>query len=57
MLHLMNPIKHTISYYTKFRRVNYNQSLGSCIHADNIMDLIVHNTVWFETGSLNIHEV
>lgn len=48
---------HSTIYCTQFRRGDWHQRLGSGVHADAIMDRIVHNAVWFETGSLNMREV
>ena len=33
-----------------------HQRLGSGVHADAIMDRIVHNTFWIETGEVNMRE-
>lgn len=48
---------HSTIYCTQFRRGDWHQRLGGGVHADAIMDRIVHNAVWFETGKLNMREV
>ena len=37
------------------KRLGINDS-GSGVHADAIMDRIVHNTIWVETGTHNMRE-
>ncbi|PMB83738.1 ATP-binding protein [Dolosicoccus paucivorans] len=43
-------------YCTQFRKSDWYQSLGGDVHADAIMDRIVHNAVWYDTGQLNMRE-
>lgn len=43
-------------YCTQFRKVDWHKRLGGGVHADAIMDRIVHNAVWFESGKLNMRE-
>ncbi|WP_160141101.1 MULTISPECIES: hypothetical protein [Cryobacterium] len=37
-------------------RLRTTQPRGSSVHADAIMDRIVHNTIWVETGGHNMRE-
>ena len=43
-------------FCTQYRKENWHARLGGEIHADAIMDRIVHNAVWVETGSMNMRE-
>ena len=43
-------------YCTQFRKSDWHQRLGDGVHADAIMDRIVHNAVWYDTGQLNMCE-
>ena len=43
-------------FCTQYRQENWHARLGGGVHADAIMDRIVHNAVWVETGSLNMRE-
>lgn len=43
-------------FCTQYARKDWHQRLGSGVHADAIMDRIVHNTIWVETGSYNMRE-
>lgn len=43
-------------YCTQFRKEDWHHRLGGGIHADAIMDRIVHRAVWFETGEMNMRE-
>ena len=43
-------------YCTQFRKSDWHQRLGGGVHADAIMDRIVHNAVWYDTGQLNMCE-
>jgi DNA replication protein DnaC len=43
-------------YCTQFRRSDWHKRLGGGVHADAIMDRIVHNAVWYDTGQLNMRE-
>lgn len=43
-------------YCTQFRQSDWHKRLGGGVHADAIMDRIVHNAVWFDTGQLNMRE-
>jgi DNA replication protein DnaC len=43
-------------FCTQYRREDWHKRLGGLIHADAIMDRIVHNAVWVETGSMNMRE-
>ena len=43
-------------YCTQFRKSDWHKRLGGGVHADAIMDRIVHNAVWYDTGQLNMRE-
>lgn len=43
-------------FCTQYAKKDWHQRLGSGVHADAIMDRIVHNTIWVETGSYNMRE-
>lgn len=43
-------------YCTQFMKKDWHQRLEGGVHADAIMDRIVHNAVWFNTGDKNIRE-
>ncbi len=43
-------------FCTQYARKDWHQRLGGGVHADAIMDRIVHNTIWIETGSTNMRE-
>ncbi|MBW8381788.1 MAG: ATP-binding protein [Youngiibacter sp.] len=43
-------------FCTQFRNDEWHKRLGGGVHADAIMDRIVHNSVYIETGSLNMRE-
>ncbi|KAB1640408.1 ATP-binding protein [Gulosibacter chungangensis] len=43
-------------FCTQYAQKDWHQRLGSGVHADAIMDRIVHNTIWVETGSYNMRE-
>lgn len=43
-------------FCTQYAKKDWHQRLGSDVHADAIMDRIVHNTLWVETGSTNMRE-
>src|SRR5699024_8333135 len=43
-------------FCTQYAKKDWHQRLGSRVHADAIMDRIVHNTICVETGSYNMRE-
>jgi len=43
-------------FCTQYRREDWHARLGGGVHADAIMDRIVHNAVWIETGNMNMRE-
>ena len=43
-------------FCTQYAKKDWHQRLGSGVHADAIMDRIVHNTIWVETGNYNMRE-
>ena len=51
--------RHDLSstiFCTQYRQEDWHTRLGGGVHADAIMDRIVHNAVWVETGSMNMRE-
>lgn len=43
-------------FCTQYKKEDWHQRLGSRVHADAIMDRIVHNTIWITTGEVNMRE-
>jgi len=43
-------------FCTQYAKKDWHQRLGGGVHADAIMDRIVHNTIWIETGRTNMRE-
>ena len=43
-------------FCTQFRKEDWHARLGGGVHADAIMDRIVHNAVWIEAGNINMRE-
>ncbi|GEP28780.1 MULTISPECIES: hypothetical protein [Cryobacterium] len=43
-------------FCTRYTQKDWHQRLGFGVHADAIMDHIVHNTIWVETGGHNMRE-
>jgi DNA replication protein DnaC len=43
-------------FCTQYRKADWHTRLGGGAHADAILDRIVHNTVWVETGTMNMRE-
>ena len=43
-------------FCTQYPKKDWHQRLGGGVHADAIMDRIVHNAVWVETGTVNMRE-
>lgn len=43
-------------FCTQFRRKDWHARLGGGVHADAIMDRIVHNAVWVEMGETNMRQ-
>jgi DNA replication protein DnaC len=43
-------------FCTQYRREDWHSRLGGGVHADAIMDRIVHNAVWLESGTMNMRE-
>ena len=43
-------------FCTQYRREDWHARLGGGVHADAIMDRIVHNAAWLETGTMNMRE-
>ena len=43
-------------FCTQYREADWLKRLGSNVHAEAIMDRIVHNAIWIETGKVNMRE-
>nr|WP_279324749.1 hypothetical protein [Bifidobacterium felsineum] len=43
-------------FATQYPQKDWHQRLGGGTHADAIMDRIVHNTTWIETGDWDMRE-
>ena len=43
-------------FCTQYAKRDRHQRLGSGVHADAIMHRIVHNTIWINTGGMNMRE-
>ncbi|MET4095466.1 DNA replication protein DnaC [Arthrobacter sp. UYCu712] len=43
-------------FCTQYSQKDWHQRLGSGVHTDAIMDRIIHNTIWVETGNYNMRE-
>jgi DNA replication protein DnaC len=43
-------------FCTQYRKADWHARLGGGAHADAILDRIVHNTIWVETGTMNMRE-
>ncbi|RFA11695.1 ATP-binding protein [Subtercola boreus] len=43
-------------FCTQYQQKDWHQRLGSGVHADAIMDRIIHNTITVETGTYNMRE-
>lgn len=43
-------------FCTQYRKEDWHARLGGGVHADAIMDRIVHNAIWIETGRMNMRE-
>ncbi|WP_405216917.1 ATP-binding protein [Agrococcus sp. Ld7] len=41
---------------TQYLQKDWHQRLGAGVHADAIMDRIVHNTLWVDTGTYNMRQ-
>ncbi|WP_344310507.1 ATP-binding protein [Brevibacterium samyangense] len=44
-------------FCTQYAKKDWHHRLGGGVHADAIMDRIVHNAVWVDTGTHNMREV
>ena len=44
------------AFCTQYPRKDWHQRLDSGVHADAVMDRIVHNTLWIDTGTHNMRE-
>lgn len=58
LLELLERRYDTVStvFCTQYARKDWHQRLGGDVHADAIMDRIVHRAVWVETGTANMRE-
>lgn len=43
-------------FCTQYPKKDWHTRLGGGVHADAIMDRIIHNTTWVDTGSYNMRE-
>lgn len=43
-------------FCTRYKKEDWNSRLGGGVHADAILDRIVHNAIFVETGSMNMCE-
>ncbi|MDR2088534.1 MAG: ATP-binding protein [Clostridiales Family XIII bacterium] len=43
-------------YCTQYRKDEWHKRLGGGVHADAIMDRIVHNAIWVDAGGMNMRE-
>lgn len=43
-------------FCTQYKQIDWHSRLGGGVHADAIMDRIIHNAIWVETGTLNMRE-
>lgn len=43
-------------FCTQYKQADWHTRLGGAAHADAIMDRIIHNTIWVETGTYNMRE-
>ena len=43
-------------FCTQYQQKDWHLRLGSGVHADAIMDRIIHNAIWVETGNYNMRE-
>lgn len=57
-LELLERRYDTVStvFCTQYAKKDWHQRLGSGVHADTIMDRIVHNTIWVDTSNHNMRE-
>ena len=43
-------------FCTQYKKEDWHSRLGGGVHADAIMDRIVHNVAWIYAGNLNMRE-
>jgi len=43
-------------FCTQYQQVDWHDRLGGDVHADAIMDRIVHNNVWVDAGNINMRK-
>lgn len=43
-------------FCTHYAKKEWHPRLGGAVHADAIMDCIVHNAIWIGTGTRNMRE-
>lgn len=43
-------------FCTQYKKDDWFDRLGGGVHADAILDRIVHNAIFVETGSMNMRE-
>jgi DNA replication protein DnaC len=49
--------KASTIFCTQYRKTDWHSRLGGGVHADAIMDRIVHNAVWIDSGTKNMREL
>ena len=43
-------------FCTQFKKKDWHPRLGGGVHADAIVDRIVHSAVWFDMGEANMRQ-
>jgi DNA replication protein DnaC len=58
LLELLERRYDTVStvFCTQYAKKDWHHRLGGAVHADAIMDRIVHQTIWVDTGSQNMRK-
>jgi DNA replication protein DnaC len=46
----------SIIFCTQYKKEDWHTRLGGGVHADAIMDRVIHNAIWVETGQMNMRE-
>ncbi len=53
---LKRNLDETHVFCTQFKKKDWHPRLGGGVHADAIMDRIVHNAVWVDMGEANMRQ-
>lgn len=48
--------KSSTIFVSQYKTVDWHSPLGGSLHADAIMDCIVHNSITIESGNVNMRE-